>query len=189
MGRVVVTEFVSLDGVYEDPGGSEGTKHAGWTFTFDRGADGDAFKLAELEAASSQLLGRVTYDGFASAWPTMTDDAGFADKMNGMRKYVVSTSLQTAGWSNSTIIRGNLAEAIPAIKAEETGDILVAGSGRLVRALMAENLVDEFRLMVFPVVLGSGRRLFDDAATTRLTLVGSQEVGSDGVTILTYSPA
>jgi dihydrofolate reductase len=189
MGRIVVTEFVSLDGVFEDPGGSEGTKHAGWTFTFDRGADGDAFKLAELEAASSQLLGRVTYDGFAAAWPAMTDDGGFADKMNGMRKYVVSTTLHTADWSNSTIIRGNLADAIPAIKAEETGDILVAGSGTLVRALMAENLVDEIRLMVFPVVLGSGRRLFEDAATTRLTLAGSQQVGSDGVTILTYSRA
>lgn len=187
MGKLVVTEFVSLDGVFEDPGGNEGTVHGGWTFAFDRGADGDAFKLAELQTADAQLLGRVTYDGFAAAWPTITDEAGFADKMNSMPKYVVSTTLKSADWTNSTVIGEDVAQAVTALKAEYAGDILVAGSGTLVRSLLADNLVDEFRLMVFPVVLGSGRRLFDGAAKTRLRLTGSQEIGSEGITICTYA--
>jgi dihydrofolate reductase len=190
MGTLAVTEFVSLDGVFEDPGGSEGGPHAGWTFSFDRGANGDKFKLDELVAADAQLLGRVTYDGFAAAWPAMTDEVGFAAKMNSMPKYVVSTTLASADWENSTIIRDNVADEVRAIKAKYDGDILLAGSGTLARSLLADGLVDELRLMVFPIVLGSGRRLLaEGTAKTRLKLASSQQVGSDGVTVLTYRPA
>src|SRR5580700_5450234 len=133
MGKIVVTEFVSLDGVFEDPGGSEGTKHAGWTFTFDRGDEGDKYKLDELDAADAQLLGRVTYEGFAAAWPSITDEVGFATRMNSMPKYVVSTTLTSADWENSTIISDNVAEEIRALKSKYDGDILVAGSGTLAR--------------------------------------------------------
>lgn len=189
MGKLIVTEFVSVDGVFEDPGGSEGTRRAGWTFTFDRGEDGDRYKLEELLAADAQLLGRVTYEGFAKAWPTITDEVGFAERMNNMAKYVVSTTLRTADWNNSTIIGGDVAGAVRPLKEQYTGDILVAGSAMLVRSLLADNLVDEIRLMVFPIVLGSGRRLFDEGTpTTRLSLTTIQQVGSDGVTILTYTP-
>jgi dihydrofolate reductase len=187
MGKLVVTEFVSVDGVFEDPGGSEGTEHAGWTFTFDRGPEGDRFKLDELLAADAQLLGRVTYEGFASAWPSMDDEVGFAKRMNSMPKYVVSTSLASAVWESSTIIRENVADEIRAIKAQCDGDILVAGSGTLVRSLLADGLVDELHLMVFPIVLGSGRRLLDGAAKTRLALANYQPVGPDGVAVLTYT--
>ncbi len=190
MGKLAVTEFVSLDGVFEDPGGSEGTPHAGWTFTFDRGEDGEKFKLDEVVAADAQLLGRVTYEGFAAAWPNYSDEVGFAAKMNSMPKYVVSSSLASANWENSTVIRDNVADEVRALKAKYDGDILVAGSGTLVQFLFAEGLVDELRLMVFPIVLGSGRRLLPEGtAKTRLRLVGSQQVGSDGVTVLTYAPA
>lgn len=190
MGKLVVSEFVSLDGVFEDPGGSEGTAHAGWTFSFDRGKDGDRYKLDEVLAADAQLLGRVTYQGFAKAWPTITDEVGFADKMNSMPKYVVSTTLRNADWHNSTIIRDDVAGAVRALKERYAGDILLAGSGALVRGVLAANLVDEIRLMIFPIVLGSGRRLFPEGtATTRFTLTSIRQVGPDGVTILTYTSA
>lgn len=188
MGKVVVTEFVSLDGVFQAPGGGEGFEHAGWTFTFDRGQDGDRFKLDELTAADAQLLGRVTYDGFAKAWPSITDEVGFADKMNTMPKYVVSSTLTDPQWTNTTVLGGDLADDVRSIKDRHAGEILVAGSGQLVRGLMDHGLVDELRLMVFPIVLGSGKRLFaKGTATTRLTLADCQRVGSDGVTILTYT--
>lgn len=188
MGKLVVTEFVSIDGVFEDPGGSEGTEHAAWTFKFNRGEDGDKFKLDELMAADAQLLGRVTYEGFAQAWPSIKDDAGFAERMNTMPKYVASTTLQNAQWNNSTVIRGNVAEEVAEIKQRYPGDVLVAGSGTLVRSLMQHDLVDEIRLMVFPVVLGSGKRLFAEGTPkVTLRLAGSQQVGPDGITILTYT--
>jgi dihydrofolate reductase len=190
MGKVVVTEFVSLDGVFEDPGGSEGTELGAWTFEFNRGDDGDKFKMDELKAADAQLLGRITYEGFAAAWPTIEDEAGFADKMNAMPKYVVSTTLSKADWNNSTVINGDIATEVRKLKAQYKGDILIAGSGQLVRSLMAEGLIDEFRLMVFPVVLGTGRRLFEDVGgKTTLSLVNTQTVGPDGVTVLTYAAA
>src|ERR1700730_11245838 len=127
MGRIVVTEFVSLDGVMEDPGGSEGTPHAGWTFRFERGSEGDQFKLDELQQAEAQLLGRVTYQGFAQAWPTIEDPVGFADKMNAMPKYVVSTTLSDdeATWHNSTVIRGDVMDEVAKLKARTEGDLLV----------------------------------------------------------------
>jgi dihydrofolate reductase len=188
MGKIVVTEFVSLDGVFEDPGGAEGFKHGGWTFAFDRGAEGNQFKVDELQEAEVQLLGRVTYDGFAAAWPKMDGDP-FGQKMNAMPKYVVSKTLQSAGWNNSTILSGDLAQDVGTLRSETDGVILVAGSGQLVEGLLALGLVDELRLMVFPVVLGGGRRLFGETEDKlTLTLTASQTVG-DGIAILTYTPA
>jgi dihydrofolate reductase len=164
MGRIVVSEFVSLDGVMEDPGGSEGTPAGGWAFKFERGADGDAYKLEELRDAEAMLLGRVTYQGFAAAWPSITDEQGFAEKMNGMPKYVVSSTLETADWQNSTILPGDPAAEVTALKARLDGNILVAGSTSLVHTLHDAGLVDEYRLMIYPTVLGSGKRLFRDGA-------------------------
>ena len=186
MGKIVVTEFISLDGVFEDPGGAEGYQHGGWSFTFDQGAEGGKFKLDELMAADAQLLGRVTYDGFAKAWPAMEDPVGFASKMNAMPKYVVSATLTDPAWNNTTVI--TLEEA-GKLKDQYQGDILVAGSGQLVRALTGLGLVDEYRLMVFPLILGTGKRLFDGAARTPLKLADVTSIGPDGVTIQRYTPA
>lgn len=185
MGKIVATEFVSLDGVFEAPGGGE-YEHAGWTFRFNRGEDGDKFKLDELTAADAQLLGRVTYEGFAQAWPSMTDEVGFADKMNNMPKYVVSSTLKKAEWNNSTIIGMS---DVAGLRDRYDGDILVAGSGQLVRGLMDAGLLGELRLMVLPVVLGTGARLFDGTRMTRLRPTGTRPVGPDGVTVNTYAPA
>ena len=164
MGRIVVSEFVSLDGVMEDPGGSEGTPAGGWAFRFERGADGDAYKLAELRDAEAMLLGRVTYEGFAAAWPSITDEQGFAEKMNGMPKYVVSATLERADWQNSTILPGDPVAEVTALKGRLAGNILVAGSMSLVHTLHDAGLVDEYRLMIYPIVLGCGKRLFRDGA-------------------------
>jgi dihydrofolate reductase len=187
MGKLVVTEFVSLDGVFEAPGGGD-FEHAGWTFRFDRGQDGDRFKLDELRAADAQLLGRVTYEAFAAAWPAMTDEVGFAEQMNSMPKYVVSSTLDKADWTNSVVLGGDLRDEVQALKETYDGDILVAGSGALVQGLLTAGLVDELHLMVFPVVLGSGRRLFDDGTTTTCTLTDMRRVGPDGVVVMTYAP-
>jgi dihydrofolate reductase len=186
MGRIVVTEFISLDGVIEAPGGGEGYRHDGWTFEIERGEEGGRFKLDELVEADAQLLGRRTYEGFAAAWPGRSDEAGFAEKMNAMPKYVVSSTLAAAEWNNTTVLSGDFVEEISRLKQEVDGVILVAGSAQLVQGLVEHDLVDELRLMVFPVVLGSGKRLFgehDDKK--RLQLVDSKTVG-DGVAILTY---
>jgi dihydrofolate reductase len=186
MGKIVATEFISLDGVIEDPGGAEDYVHGGWTFEIDRGEEGDKFKLGELEEAEAQLLGRVTYEGFAAAWPTMEDPVGFADKMNSMPKYVYSTTLESADWQNSTILSGDFATDIAKVKEEVDGVVLVAGSARLVRGLIANDLLDELRLMVFPVVLGGGLRIFaDDGRKVPLTLTDARTVGA-GVQLLTY---
>jgi len=186
MGKIVVTEFISLDGVFEDPGGAEGFQHGGWSFDFNQGEEGGKFKLDELNAADAQLLGRVTYEGFAKAWPAMEDPVGFASKMNGMPKYVVSSTLTEPTWNNTTVITLDQAGTL---KDQYQGDILVAGSGQLVRALTGLGLVDEYRLMVFPVVLGTGQRLFDGAARTRLKLTDVTSIGPDGVTIQRYAPS
>jgi len=162
MSKLVVSQFITVDGVIEDPGGSEGFERGGWAFQFERGPEGDKFKLDELLASDVLLLGRVTYEGFAAAWPSRTGD--FAEKFNTMRKYVVSTTLDEPGWNNSTVIRANVAEEVAKLKDEPGGDILVNGSVQLVRTLLDHDLVDELRLMVFPVVLGAGKRLFGDAA-------------------------
>jgi dihydrofolate reductase len=192
MGKIVVTEFISLDGVIEAPGGGEGYEHAGWSFKFNRGEDGDKFKLDELMAADVQLLGRVTYEGFAQAWPSMRDMDGFGEKMNRMPKYVVSNTLAAADatWENSTVIRGeDLSGEIARLKEHVAGDILIAGSATLVRSLAQQDLVDEYRLMVFPIVLGSGKRLFDGAVRTVLRLRDCTPIGPEGIQLLTYEPA
>lgn len=190
MRKVVVSEFVSLDGVMEAPGGGEDYEHAGWSFQFDSGPEGNQFKLDEIMKADALLLGRVTYEGFAAAWPSMADEAGFADKMNGMPKFVASTTLDKAEWNNSTVIEGDVADEVAKLKRQPGGEILIAGSRTLVHTLMEHDLIDEYRLMVSPIVLGSGKRIFEDGSkTTRLRLVDAKPVGPDGVLILTYEPA
>jgi dihydrofolate reductase len=189
VGRIVVTEFVSLDGVMEDPGGSEGAKHGAWTFEFDRGAEGDKFKLDELVEADAQLLGRVTYEGFAAAWPSITDEAGFAEKMNAMPKYVVSSTLRDPTWTNTTVLSGDVVEEVTRLKQEVDGALLVAGSAQLVQTLVEHDLVDELRLMVFPIVLGSGKRLFGETTDRKTLQLAESRVVGDGVAILVYRPA
>jgi dihydrofolate reductase len=189
MSRVVVSQFVSVDGVVEDPGGSEGFDRGGWAFQFDRGPDGNKFKLDEVMASNALLLGRVTYEGFAAAWPSRKDEAGFADKFNSMPKYVLSTTLGTPEWNNSTVLGGDVAEAVAQVKQREDGDVLVNGSVQLVHALADRNLVDEYRLMVFPLIIGQGKRLFGETgAAEALRLVESKPVGPEGVVVLTYQP-
>jgi dihydrofolate reductase len=188
MGKLVVTEFLSVDGVFEDPGGAEGYEHGGWTFEYDRGDEGNRFKLDELMEAEVQLLGRVTYEGFAQAWPSREGE--FADKLNKDPKYVVSTTLKDPEWQNTTVISADVTEEIARLKKRTDGSILVAGSGTLVGALLAADLVDELRLMVFPTVLGRGRRLFPDGIDRlRLKLAKSELVGPDGVQVQVYERA
>ena len=187
MGRIAVTEFVSLDGVVEGPGGGESFKHVGWSFEISRGEEGDAFKLDETLSSEALLIGRVTYEGFAAAWPAR--DGEFADKLNSMPKYVVSSTLENPEWNNTTVLKGDLAAEVAKLKQEHDGDIVVHGSPQLVQTLIENDLVDEYRLMVFPVVLGSGKRLFGETTDKKsLRLVSSQVVG-DGVLILVYQPA
>jgi len=188
MTKLVVTEFVSIDGIFEDPGGSESYEHGGWTFEYDRGEDGNQFKLDELMAADAQLLGRVTYEGFAAAWPSR--EGPFADKLNNDPKYVVSTTLEQPTWQNTTVISENVPEEIAKLKAATEGTVLVAGSGTLVATLLAHDLVDELRLMVFPTILGRGRHLFPDGIDRRkFRLVEARTVGSDGVQVQVYEKA
>jgi dihydrofolate reductase len=181
MRRIVVSEFVTLDGVMEDPGGAEAFDRGGWAFQFERGPDGDKFKLDEVLEADALLLGRKTYEGFAKAWPTVTDEVGFAEKMNSMPKYVVSSTLESADWNNSTVINGDVAEEV----AKLDGNILVAGSAQLVQTLMDHDLVDEYRLMIYPVLLGSGKRLFKDGGdTTALQIVETNQTGQVATVVL-----
>jgi dihydrofolate reductase len=182
MRRIVVTEFISLDGVIEDPGGSEGTKHGGWSFKF-QDPEGFAFKLEELKTHDAQLLGRTTYEGFADAWPDRTDELGFAEKMNAMPKYVVSSTLENPTWNNTTVIS---LDDVAGLKEQEGGDILIAGSASLVQGLMARGLIDEFRLMTFPVVLGSGKRLFGELDDLTALKLADSKVLDSGTLILTY---
>jgi dihydrofolate reductase len=187
MARVVVSQFVTVDGVFEDPGGSEKQERGGWAFRFERGPEGDQFKLDEVMASDALLLGRVTYVGFAAAGPSPTGE--FAEKFNGMPKYVVSATLREPEWNNTEVIRENVPQEVAKLKQAEGGDILVNGSAQLVETLLEHDLVDEYRLMVFPVVLGSGKRLFHDTRAAKpLQLVESRPVGPDGVVILTYRP-
>ena len=187
MGKLVVTEFISLDGVIEDPGGAEQYRHGCWTFKFDQGDEGGKLKFGELMAADAQLLGRVTYDGFAKAWPTMEGTGEFGEKMNAMPKFVVSTTLEDPTWNNTTVLKGgsDLVQEVDALKQQFAGDILVAGSAKLVQSLLAEDLVDELHLMVFPIALGGGKRLFADGAeATSLTLTETKQSGAVAILIL-----
>jgi dihydrofolate reductase len=158
--RVVVSEFVTLDGVFEDPGGVEGFAHGGWAFEYERGPEADRFKLDEILEADALLLGRTTYEAFAEAWASRTDDAGFADKMNAISKYVASTTLTRADWNNSTILSSDVIGDVRQLIDHGGGALLVVGSGSIVRQLVSHDLVDEIRLMVFPTVLGTGATLF-----------------------------
>ena len=182
MTRIVVTEFMSLDGVMEEPR---------WTFQFDRGPEGDKFKYDELFASDALLLGRVTYRGFAQAWPSMGGD-DFGQRMNSIPKYVVSSTLADAeaSWGPTTVLRGEVAAEVAALKARPGGDLLVEGSAQLVHTLIQHDLVDEYRLMVFPILLGHGKRVFpaDLADPAPFTLVESRTAG-DGVLMLTLQPA
>ena len=188
MGRIVVTEFVSVDGVFEDPGGAEGYEHGGWTFEYDRGEEGNAFKLDELMDAEVQLLGRVTYEGFADAWPSR--EGPFADKLNNDRKVVVSTTLTDPTWQNTTVVSDDVVGRLTRLKDETDGTILVAGSGTLVATLLGADLVDELRLMVFPTVLGRGKRLFPDGIDRlKFNLAETRTVGPDGVQVQVYQRA
>lgn len=176
MGDVVVSEFMTLDGVIEDPGGAEG-ELGGWAFQFDRG-DGEAWKGEELKAADCLLLGRVTYEAFAQAWPTMEGTGWFGEKMNSMPKYVVSSTLQDPEWTGATVIDGNLTDRVAELKDRHQGDMLLNGSGQLARGLFDAGLVDECRLMLFPVALGRGKRLFEGVASpVNLKLVESRPAG------------
>jgi dihydrofolate reductase len=189
VSKLVVSEFITLDGVVEDPGGAESFEHGGWSFKFEQGPEGEQYKLDEVLAADALLLGRVTYEGFAAAWPAITDEAGFADKMNGMPKYVVSTTLERPEWNNTTVIKGDVAGEVSKLK-QQAGDLLVTGSPTLIRTLMEHDLVDEYRLMAFPIVLGTGKRLFGDGSKlSTLRLVDAKPVGPDGVVVLTYERA
>ncbi|MGA9533162.1 MAG: dihydrofolate reductase family protein [Anaerolineales bacterium] len=187
MSKVIVTEFVSLDGVIEAPGGGEGFKHAGWTFKISRGNDGDQFKLDETRDSEALLLGRVTYEGFAAAWPSRKGD--FADKLNSMPKFVVSSTLKEPEWNNSTVLKGDVVEEIQKLRQRLGGNIVVHGSAQLVQMLVEHDLIDELRLMVFPVILGTGKRLFGNMSDKKsLRLVSTKTVG-DGVVILIYELA
>ncbi len=176
MGRLVVTEFITLDGVAEDPGGAEGTERGGWAFRFNRGEEGDRFKFTELMAADAQLLGRTTYDGFARAWPNMRGD-DFGEKFNAMPKHVVTSSPLEPPWENSSRVDGELPDAVRELTDRYAGDVLVNGSLTLVRALTELRLVDEYRLMVFPALLGAGRRLFDLGEAQTLQITETQRAG------------
>ena len=184
MGRLVVTQFVSLDGVMEAPGGEDFT-YPGWSFAFDRGDDGNDFKLRETLETEALLLGRITYESFAGAWPGREGE--FADKFNTMPKYVLSSTLREPDWSNTTVLDGDAAEEASRLKEEIDGIIQVPGSLRLVQELIEHDLVDELHLMVFPVLLGTGRRLFGDTSEkTDWRLAESRPVGPDGVLVLVY---
>src|SRR3954454_21926715 len=185
MGRIVVTEFVSLDGVVEDPGGAEDFKYGGWSFEFSRGAEGDEFKLDETRASAALLLGRVTYEGFADAWPSREGE--FADLLNSMPKYVVSSTLKEPEWTNSTVLEpDDLAQAVSRLRDETDGDVVVHGSAQLSQALLEHDLVDELRLMVFPVVLGTGKRLWGETSDKKPMKLADTKTVGDGIAILTY---
>ena len=189
--KIVVTEFVSLDGVMEDPGGAEGFKHGGWTFKINQGDEGYKFKMDELFEADALLLGRVTYQAFAKAWPSMKDGGDFAARMNSIKKYVVSSTLKDseATWGDTTVVRGDVPAEIAKLKAKAGGNLLVEGSARLVHTLVEHDLVDDYRLTMFPIMLGSGKRLYPDMSkSATLKLADAKTVG-DGVILLTYQRA
>jgi dihydrofolate reductase len=187
VGRIIVTEFVSLDGVMEDPGGSEDFKYGGWSFEFSRGDEGDKFKLDETFDSAALLLGRATYEGFAEAWPSR--DGEFADRFNSMPKYVVSSTLKDPEWTNTTVLAGDVKQAVTKLRDEIDGNIVVHGSAQLAQTLLEQDLVDEVRLMVFPVVLGAGKRIFGQTSDKKTLRLTDSKIVGDGVAILIYEPA
>ena len=188
MARIIVSEFVSLDGVMEDPGGAEDYEHGGWSFQIDRGDDGNQFKLDETMAADALLLGRRTYESFAGAWPEREGE--FADKFNAMPKYVVSTTLTNPEWNNTTVLDGNDAiAAVRRLKDEFDGELQVPGSHRLVQDLVAHDLVDQVNLMVFPVILGTGKKAFEELPDRRKMRLTDSKVVGEGVAVLIFERA
>jgi dihydrofolate reductase len=183
MGKIVVTEFSSLDGVMEAPGG-EDFKYPGWSFEIDRGDDGNQFKMDETREADALLLGRRTYESFAGAWPEREGE--FADKFNSMPKFLVSSTITDPEWNNTTRLEGDVVEAVRKLRDEFDGVIQVPGSRQLVQDLVENDLVDQVNLMIFPVVLGTGKRVFGDYSDKKdMKLVESKTVG-DGVVVLIY---
>jgi dihydrofolate reductase len=176
--KLVLSCYSSIDGVVQDPVGMESSGLGNWTGPYNRGPEGDQLMYDELMAADIVLLGRTTYDGFAAVWPTIDDPAGFGRKMNGMRKYVASNSMKTAAWNNTTVLSGDVVGAVRALKAEQGGDIVIYGSAGLVHALLPHGLIDEMRLMIYPIVLGRGTRLFPAGYKADLVLVCSKQLGS-----------
>jgi dihydrofolate reductase len=188
MGRIVVTEFMSIDGVFEDPGGAENYEHGGWTFEYEGGDDFGKFKFDELMGAEAQLLGRRTYDEFVKHWPSATDP--FADKLNADPKYVVSNTLTDPEWQNTTVLSGDAVQQVGKLRDETSGTILVHGSGQLVGTLLGADLVDELRLMVYPTVLGRGKRLFPEGIDRlKLKLAESRPIGEEGIEVHVYRRA
>ena len=186
--RIVVTEFTSLDGVMEAPGGEPDFKYPGWTFEFDRGDDGNQFKLEETQSADGLLLGRRTYESFAGAWPEREGE--FADKFNAMPKYVVSSTLSDPEWNNTTVLDGGSAmDEVRKLKDEFDGELQVPGSHRLVQELIENDLVDQVNLMIFPTILGTGKRAFEESPDRRNLKLKESKVVGDGVVVLVYERA
>ena len=187
MGRIVVTEYISVDGVVEAPSGTEDFERVGWTDDFSRGREGDAFKVDETMVSDALLLGRVTYEAFAAVWPHVEGD--FAERFNSMPKYVVSATLENPEWNNTTVLRGDVVQEVGRLKERHDRDIVVHGSPQLAQTLIEHDLVDALHLLVYPVVVGAGKRLFAGTSRTkRLQLVGTKTFG-DGVHLLVYERA
>ena len=185
MGRVVVSEFATLDGVFDDPGGSEGTAYGGWQIPL-MGEDESAYKFEELKNADALLLGRVTYEGFAKAWPTMEGSGEFGELMNSLPKHVATLSLSEFGWNNTSALEADIMRGVQRLKEQYQRDIVVMGSGQLVKTLLENGQVDELRLMTYPIMLGEGRRLLDGMSRKKLQFVGLQQF-KNGTVLLTYS--
>jgi dihydrofolate reductase len=185
MRKIIVSEYVTLDGVMEDPGGGDKSKYGGWSLQFWN-EQAMKFKYDELFACDALLLGRVTYDGFAKAWPAMKDAGDFGERMNSISKLVVSTTLKNAEWNNSTIINNNVVATIEALKEQSGKDILVAGSAELVHTLMQYDLTDEFRLMIHPIVVGGGKRLFGEGIDRKVLKLLDTKTFSSGIVVLNY---
>jgi dihydrofolate reductase len=186
MGRIVVTEYISVDGVVEAPSGTEAFERVGWTDDFSRGPEGDTFKFDETMASDALLLGRVTYDAFAPVWPHLKGE--FADKFNTMPKYVVSSALENPEWNNTIVLHGDVIEEVTKLKERYERDIVVHGSPQLAQTLIDHDLVDELRLMVYPVIVGAGKRLFADTTHKKNLRLVETKTFNDGIHVLIYRP-
>jgi dihydrofolate reductase len=187
VSRLVVTEYISVDGVVEAPSGTEEFERVGWTDDFSRGSDGNQFKIEETMTSDAQLLGRITYEAFAEVWPHV--DGEFADKFNSMPKYVVSSTLQDPDWNNTTVLEGNLVDEVTELKQRYERDIVVHGSARLAQTLIEHDLVDVLHLLVYPVIVGAGKRLFDGTSETKRLRLADTRTFGDGVHLLVYERA
>lgn len=187
MRKLIVSEFVTLDGIFEDPGGGDKTEFGGWSFQFWN-EEAEKFKYDELFACDAFLLGRLTYEGFAAAWPSMTDETGFAARMNSLPKYVVSKTLEEVQWNNSILIKENILEEVKKLKQQPGKNILIHGSGELISTLMKHNLIDEYHFMVHPIIVGGGKRLFKDNGDQELLRLVETKSFKSGVVVLVYKP-